>query len=67
MPRKKKTENEAEVLEMKNPEELTEKEVAKLAEAESTTLEKDVEEKRKNFLKKLRNLKVKSTLQIQKI
>jgi len=57
MVRKKKTENEAEVLEMKNPEELTEKEVAKLAEAESTTLEKDVEEKKKKLLEKIEKLK----------
>ncbi|MEK6827258.1 MAG: hypothetical protein AABX99_02120 [Nanoarchaeota archaeon] len=57
MPKKKKTESEAEVLEMKNPEELTEKEVEKLAEAESTTLEKDVEEKKKKLLEKIEKLK----------
>jgi len=57
MPRKKKTESEAEVLEMKNPEELSEKEVEKLAEAESTTLEKDVEEKKKKLLEKIEKLK----------
>ncbi|VVB83228.1 30S ribosomal protein S2 [uncultured archaeon] len=57
MPRKKKTESEAEVLEMKNPEELSEKEIEKLAEAESTTLEKDVEEKKKKLLEKIEKLK----------
>ena len=57
MPRKKKTEEE--ILEEKNPEELTNKEVEKLAEAESTTLEKDVEKKKKELLEKVAKLKEK--------
>jgi small subunit ribosomal protein S2 len=57
MARKKKEEtSEVEVLENKNPEELTEKEVEKLAEAESTTLEKDVEKKKKEVLEKAKKL-----------
>ena len=59
MVRKKQEEenSEVEVLEQKDPEELNEKEVEKLAEAESTTLEKDVEEKKKKLLEKLEKLK----------
>ena len=58
MPKKKQEENsETEVLEVEEPEELNEKELAKLAEAESTTLEKDVEEKKKKLLEKLEKLK----------
>ncbi|VVB83974.1 30S ribosomal protein S2 [uncultured archaeon] len=58
MPKKKKTEGEesVEALEEKNPEELTKKEVEKLAEAESTTLEKDVEKKKKEILEKAKKL-----------
>ena len=58
MPKKKEKEetSEVEVLENKNPEELTEKEVEKLAEAESTTLEKDVEKKKKEVLEKAKKL-----------
>jgi small subunit ribosomal protein S2 len=59
MPKKKQDEenSEVEALEEKNPEELTPKEVEKLAEAESTTLEKDVEEKKKKLLEKIEKLK----------
>jgi small subunit ribosomal protein S2 len=55
---KKKEEktSDVEALENKNPEELTEKEVEKLAEAESTTLEKDVEKKKKEVLEKAKKL-----------
>jgi small subunit ribosomal protein S2 len=57
MPKKKKEEtSEVEVLENKNPDELTEKEVEKLAEAESTILEKDVEKKKKEILEKAKKL-----------
>ena len=60
MPRKKIEEiSEEENLEEKNPEELSEKEVEKLAEAESTTLEKDVEKKKKELLEKVAKLKEK--------
>ncbi|VVB82732.1 30S ribosomal protein S2 [uncultured archaeon] len=57
MPRIKKTEEEK--LEEKNPEKLTEKETEKLAEAESTVLEKDITEKKKELLEKVAKLKEK--------
>jgi len=53
---KEKTSDE-ENIQIENPEEMSEKEVEKLAEAESTTLEKDVEEKKKKLLEKLEKLK----------
>jgi small subunit ribosomal protein S2 len=58
MPKKKQEESsEIKVLEQKDPEELTEKEVEKLAEAESTILENSVKEKKKKILEKLEKLK----------
>ena len=58
MPKKKKEEtSEEETIKVENPEELNEEEVEKLAEAESTILEKEVEEKKKKLLEKLEKLK----------
>lgn len=59
MAKKKQEEenSEVEVLEQKDPETLDKEELAKLAEAESTTLEEDVAEKKKKLLEKIEKLK----------
>jgi len=57
MPRKKKEEtSEEEQLESKNPDEMSEKEVEKLAEAESTTLESEIAKKKREILEKAKKL-----------
>jgi len=59
MPSKKQTEEKSkeEVIELETPTDLEGKELIKLAEAESTTQEKDIEEKKKKLLEKLEKLK----------
>jgi small subunit ribosomal protein S2 len=64
MPKKKKEEtSEEELLEEKNPDELSEKEVEKLAEAESTTLESEIAKKKKDILEKAKKLSEKISIE----
>jgi small subunit ribosomal protein S2 len=58
MPKKKKEEiSEEKDINIENPEEMSEKEIEKLAEAESTIQEKDIAEKKKELLEKIEKLK----------